>query len=201
MKQTTGRKTYLYIDGTNLFAGQNELFGPKKYISFKQFVAELNKIIKIDKIYFYASYLPTKGKLASKYKSSASIESLFYRDVKLTPNLEFYKGHRSPASGKEKGVDVHLAVDIVKHAFENKCRTVVIMTGDADLSYPIEIAKDYGLQTMAIFIPNRFALGISHKVSKSFVLNYQKRFKFPSKDLPKSLEILELKDPACKHTG
>lgn len=193
--------TNLYIDGTNLFAGQNELFGPKKYLSFNNFVVELNKIVKINKIYFYASYLPTRGRLASKYKSLAVAESLFYKDVKSIPNLEFYKGHRSPASGKEKGVDVHLAVDLVRHAFENKCRTIVIMTGDADLSYPVEVAKSYGLQTMAIFLPNRFALGISHKVSKSFVLNYQKRFKFPSKDFPKSLETLELKDPACKHTG
>ncbi|MBI2008076.1 NYN domain-containing protein [Candidatus Amesbacteria bacterium] len=195
------KKTFLYIDGTNLFAGQNELFGPKKYLSFNHFVNDLNKILKIDKIYFYASYLPTKGRLTSKHKSLAAVESLFYRDVKSTPNLEFYKGHRSPASGKEKGVDVHLAVDMVKHAFESKCRTAIIISGDADLSYPIEIAKVYGLQTMAVFLPNRFALGISHKVSKSFVLNYKKKFRFSSKDLPKSLTILELKDPACKHTG
>jgi len=197
----SNKKANLYIDGTNFFAGQNELFGPKKYLSFRHFIVELNKIINIDKIHFYASYLPTKGRLASKHKHLALVESLFYRDVKSTPNLEFYKGHRSPASGREKGVDVHLAVDLVKHALENRCNTIVIMTGDADLSYPIEIVKIYGVQTIAIFLPNRFALGISHKVNKSYVLNYKRCFKFPSKDLPKSLKTLQLKDPACKHTG
>jgi hypothetical protein len=27
-------KTFLFIDGTNLYAGQYELFGPKKYLVF-----------------------------------------------------------------------------------------------------------------------------------------------------------------------
>lgn len=49
------KKTFLYIDGTNLFAGQNELFGPKKYLSFQFLIKEINKLIKIEHIYFYAS--------------------------------------------------------------------------------------------------------------------------------------------------
>ena len=37
-------KTVLYIDGTNLFAGQNELFGPKEYLSFEFLIKEINKL-------------------------------------------------------------------------------------------------------------------------------------------------------------
>ena len=51
------KKTFLYIDGTNLFAGQNELFGPDKHLSFKFIINEIEKIIGIDKIFFYASYM------------------------------------------------------------------------------------------------------------------------------------------------
>ena len=51
--------TNLYIDGTNLFAGQYELFGPKKHLSFHFLIKEINKLIKIDDIYFYASYMGT----------------------------------------------------------------------------------------------------------------------------------------------
>ena len=50
-------KTYLFIDGTNLYAAQYELFGPKKYLDFSGFLKEVEKKIKakLGKIYFYAS--------------------------------------------------------------------------------------------------------------------------------------------------
>ena len=47
-------KTFLFIDGTNLYAAQFELFGPGRYLDFPSFIKEIeNKIkIKFDKIYF-----------------------------------------------------------------------------------------------------------------------------------------------------
>ncbi|OGD56765.1 hypothetical protein A3I57_01290 [Candidatus Beckwithbacteria bacterium RIFCSPLOWO2_02_FULL_47_23] len=89
MKKTTN----LYIDGTNLFAGQNDLFGPRQYL---------------DRVFFYASFMNAKQR-----GNRAVAEALFYRQVKETDNLFFYKGHRSPASGKEKGVDVHFSPEMV----------------------------------------------------------------------------------------
>jgi len=61
-------KTFLYIDGTNLFAGQNELFGPKKYLSFKFLVKEISKFVKIDQVYFYASYMNKSKHLTARLK-------------------------------------------------------------------------------------------------------------------------------------
>jgi len=57
-----------------------------------------------------------------KEKELLSAEADFYRQVKEKRGVYFYKGHRSPTSKKEKGVDVHLAVDIVKNAFLKKCQ-------------------------------------------------------------------------------
>lgn len=34
-------KTYLFIDGTNLYAGQYELFGPDKYLDFSKFIKQI----------------------------------------------------------------------------------------------------------------------------------------------------------------
>lgn len=157
--------SFLYIDGTNLFAGQNELFGLNKYLSFNYLIREIKKIFKVDHIYFYASY----------------------------------KGHRSPTSGKEKGVDVHLAVDIVKDVFLGNCKEVVIMTGDADFIYPIEIAKQFKIKTGAVFLPNRFSLEMAYKVNKAYVFDFLGKFKINRK-LPSQLKIIK-KSPVCKHTG
>lgn len=61
-------KTFLFIDGTNLYAAQYELFGPEKYLDFPTFIKETEKKLKIkfNKIYFYASYTPRKEKITKK---------------------------------------------------------------------------------------------------------------------------------------
>lgn len=127
-------KTYLFIDGTNLYAGQYELFGSGKYLDFPTFIKETEKKLKIkfNKIYFYASYTPKKNKITQKEKRYIINEFEFYKSVKNIPNLIFFKGYRSKTSGKEKEVDVKLAVDIVGHGLLNNYEKVYILSGDAD---------------------------------------------------------------------
>lgn len=195
------KQTHLYIDGTNLFIGQNELFGPKRFLSFEYLVAQINKLVRVQSIHFYASYMVPTNYRRHDLKSLISTEAQFYRQVRSTPNLTFFKGHRSPTSGKEKGVDVHLAVDIVKDVFQGVCRQVVIMTGDADLIYPLQIAKLCGIPVHAVFLPNRFSLEIAYRADSATVLNFNHRFDRRSKKLPKNLKIANIKSPVCKHTG
>ena len=190
------KKTHLYIDGTNLFAGQNELFGPNKHLSFSFLIQEIKKLIPVDIIFFYASYMNQKNrtKLTEDRKKLIAAEALFYREVRNTKGVTFYRGHRSLTSGKEKGVDVHLSVDIVKDIFLGNCSQIVIMTGDADLIYPLEIVKTLNIPTFAIFLPNRFSLEMAYKADKAFVLNFSNRFKSDRK-LPRQLKIVSIKKP------
>lgn len=194
MSDKSKNMTNLFIDGTNLFAGQNELFGPEKHLSFNFLIGEINKLIKINRIYFYASYMNKIGKLTLHHKQLVAAEALFYREVKKTSNVTFYKGHRSVTSGKEKGVDVHLAVDIVKDVFFGNCDNMLIMTGDADLIYPLEIVKELNVPTSAVFLPNRFSLEMAYKVDKAFVLNFLNKFQ-ANRKLPKQLKIISIKKP------
>ena len=128
-------------------------------------------------------------------KNLLASEAQFYRQVKAFPNLDFFKGHRSPTSGKEKGVDIHLGVDMVKDAFLQKYKQAVIMTGDADLIYPIEIVKGLGFPVQAVFLPNRFSLEIAYKVDSAVVFNYKNKFDAQSRKLPKNLRIVKIKKP------
>ena len=98
-------KNFLFIDGTNLYAAQYELFGANRYLNFPLFIKEIeNKIkIKFDKIYFYASYTPKSKKITKKQKRYIINEFKFYQSVKKTPKLTFFKGYRSKTSGKKRG--------------------------------------------------------------------------------------------------
>ena len=60
-------------------------------------------------------------------------------------------------------------IDIVKDIFFGRCQKVVIMSGDADLIYPLEIVKSLDIPTYAIFLSNRFSLEMAYKVKRAYV--------------------------------
>ena len=138
-------KTYLFIDGTNLYAAQFELFGPKKYLSFSKFIEEVEKKIevKFNKIYFYASYSPKSKKPTKKQKLYLKNEALFYRNVRKTKNTTFFRGYRSKTSGKEKEVDVKLTADLIAFAFLNRYKKVFLFSGDADFLQALFVIKKF----------------------------------------------------------
>ena len=138
-------KTFLFIDGSNLYSAQFDLFGPKKYLNFTIFIKIIENIIKtkLDKIFFYASYTPNKSNFSLKEKQYIINEFKFYQSVKLTSNLIFFKGYRSKTSGKEKEVDVKLAVDLVGLGLLNKFSKAYVFTGDADFLQAIFFLKKF----------------------------------------------------------
>lgn len=180
----------LYIDGTNLFIGLIQLVNAGQQPSFSDLLKSIIKLYEIDKTFFYASYMiPTNYQKRGR-KKLVNIEAKFYQEVKKSKNLVFYKGHRSPSSGKEKGVDVHLAVDLIKDAFLDNFDQAVIMTGDSDLIYPVEIVRNLGFPVHSVFLPNRFSLEIAYKTNSAIVLNILNKFKPVSRKLPGHLKIV-----------
>ena len=162
-------KTFLFIDGTNLYAGQYELFGPKKYLCFPVFVKEIEKQlgIKFSKIHFYASYSPKPKKITKNVQLFLKNEAFFYKSVKKTPNIIFFRGYRSPTSGKEKEVDVKLAVDIVDFSHRNKFDKLYLLSGDADFHHALFVAKSLNKHVELLCLQNK----VMHRASYHFRAN------------------------------
>lgn len=133
-KKNTVNKTFLFVDGTNLYAGQYQLFGPDRYLNFSLFIKEIEAKLQtsFDTIYFYASYSPRSKSPTRREKLYLKNEALFYRSVRETKGVLFFRGYRSKTSGKEKEVDVKLAVDLVDFAHRKYYKTAYLMSGDAD---------------------------------------------------------------------
>jgi uncharacterized LabA/DUF88 family protein len=146
-------KRYLFVDGTNLYAGQYALFGPKRYLDFSEFIKQLEEEInkKFDKIYFYASYSPRGRRLTKKEKEYLTNEYFFYKSVKKTQKVVFFQGYRSKASGKEKVVDVKLASDLVSFSIVKKYQDGYLLTGDADF-------------LEALFSSEKFSKGVRNNI-------------------------------------
>ncbi len=158
------KRTILFVDGTNLYAGQYELFGPKKYLNFKELITFLEKNVKVsfNHVYFYASYSPKTSNPTKKEKAYLKNEALFYRNVKSVKNLTFFKGYRSKTSGKEKEVDVKLAVDIADSAHKNKFEKLFLWSGDADFMHALKIAQDLDKEINIIALENRIPYRFSY---------------------------------------
>jgi len=149
--------TFLFIDGSNLYASQYELFGPQKYIDFNIFIHEIEFILetKFDAIFFYASYSPQPNNLNHKEKQYLKNEALFYKSVKAYPKISFFTGYRSKSSGKEKEVDVKIAVDIVDFAHRKLMKQIVLLTGDADFMEALHVAKKQGIRVSVLCMENK----------------------------------------------
>lgn len=170
MKKQKKPITNLYVDGSNIYGAQWELFGPKKYLDFSSVIEVINNIYPLNKTYFYASYSPLPKSKSRKPPNYILNERLFYYSARKHPKVVFYTGHRSRASGKEKGVDVHLACDIVKHVTAGQVDRVCLMSGDADLLYPLEIAKEFKKNYSVFVLPNRILPDMIYAVKDYYVL-------------------------------
>lgn len=155
--KTKEKRRYLFVDGSNLYAGQYELFGPDGYLLFNRFIQniETKLTLKFIKIFFYTSYSPKPAKPTVKQKNYLRNEALFYRCVKNTNHVLFFTGYRSKTSGKEKEVDVKLAVDIVDLSHRDRMDEVYLMSGDADFMHALFAANNTGKKVKLLCINNK----------------------------------------------
>ncbi len=188
-------KTFLFIDGSNLYGGFTDLLQPGEYLKFDDFIRLIKKEMPISKIMFYGTYMKEDDQktTADRLKAKAQIE--FFNSVKENEKVEFYEGHFSATSGKEKGVDVRLAVDMVLGACTDQYDQAIIMCGDADLTYAVLKAKQFKKIHLMAFA-SRFPYGMSFKANKRFVFDYKNYFKNKALPLyrnrPKYLKIIDI---------
>lgn len=189
-------RTVLFVDGSNLFGGLTELLGSGVYLNFAAFAKELAKDFEIDETRFYATYMKVDNSKSEAHKTQVMTQKAFFDSAKNTPGVEFFKGHFS-GSGKEKGVDVKLAVDMTVGACQDQYDEAILMTGDADLRYAVEITKRLNKPVHLAVIGSRYPFGIGVIADRKVVYDFG-RF-FADKLLPKyrrppkDLQVRELK--------
>ncbi len=110
-------------------------------------------------------------------------QNKFFQSMIRCQEVEFTKGYFSKTSKKEKGIDVKLAVDMVKDAYEGAYKCAVIMTGDDDFLYSIECVRKINIPVHLAALGSRFPYGIAHNTNQRIV--YDLKGFFTTKILPK----------------
>ena len=157
-------KRVLFIDGSNLYAGQYELFGPNYFLNGDKFIKKIENSlgIKLDRIYVYASFSSISKRPTKKQKQHLKNEGLFFKSLRLNKKVIFFKGYRSPTSGKEKEVDVKLAVDIVDMTYRNMFDELYFLSGDADFMHALNIARNHNKPITVLALHNRIPFRFVH---------------------------------------
>jgi uncharacterized LabA/DUF88 family protein len=129
-------------------------------------------------------------------KLEINAQNKFFQTIRQTPQVEFYKGYLSRTTKKEKGIDVRLAVDLLKDAYEGNYKEAIIVTGDDDFLYSIECVRNIKLRVHLAAFASRFPIGIAHNVNKRIVYDINKHFELrvlPAiKNKPNNIEIRDI---------
>ena len=149
-------KTYVYVDGFNLYYGAVK-GTPYKWLNINELCQRLlpkNQIVKIK--YFTARVTGRPDDLDQPTR-----QQTFLRALRTLPNLEIIYGHfltnevhmpRADSSPKkrkyvkvikteEKGSDVNMATHLLRDGFKNEYQAAVLITNDSDLLEPVRIVR------------------------------------------------------------
>lgn len=151
MIESSNKRVSFFIDGQNLFHGVKEAFG-YRYPNYD--VKKLSRCVcqkqgwgEPVSIHFYTG-VPGKHrspqwhgfwrrKLDEMKKHGVSV---FSRTLVYSGIEHSFKGSSQPEFiGREKGIDIRLALDVIREVSEDICNIAVIFSQDQDFS---EVAKD-----------------------------------------------------------
>jgi len=190
--------TCLYIDASNLYGALSDLLPNGSYIDFKEILNCIEEDFYIHKIKAYGAYLPDEPSSPPTRKRFIGAQNKFFNSIAQVSKVEFHKGYFSKTSKKEKGIDVKIAVDMLKDAYEGAYKCALIMTGDDDFLYSIQCVRNINLPVHLTAFASRFPYGIAHNTNHRYVYDLNNHFKdniMPQlRNAPANIQIKDITD-------
>lgn len=135
------KRVCVFIDGSNFYHGLKKHFG-KTNIDFNKLSLTLCTSGRdLIRTYYYNAPV-NKEDNEEVYKS----QQRFFESLRKLPDLQLRLGrleHRD--SGViEKGVDIYLAVDMLRYAYNDIYDVAILISSDGDFSEAVNAVKDLG---------------------------------------------------------
>ena len=70
---------------------------------------------------------------------------------------------------KEKGIDVRIAIDMVKEAFQKNLDVAILISGDADFVPAFSLIKEIGKEVLSCAVPKGYSNELRQKFPKSIL--------------------------------
>ena len=170
------KRVAVFIDGNNFYFGLRKLYGKDKslknfnFLRFADFLAKNNKVVDI----FYYNAQLDKEQNPKKYES----QKQFFEKLKKISDfhLVLCKLLKRNITGTNKFYyiikedDIHMAVDMVENAGNDKFDTSIIVSGDGDFVPAVEAVKRKGKEVENVYFKNSSSRNLQTHCSNSFEL-------------------------------
>lgn len=173
------KKLLVQFDGSNFYNKVKKILPTLHLTSFdyKGLANEIGKSKKTQAIYYVGEI--------RKYPGNKKSEILYSSQQKLftnlrKQNLEIKLGYLLMSNGKyhEKGVDVQIAVDIVRGAIKNEYDICYVISSDTDLLPAIQTAKEEGKKIIYVGFEHFISQALSRNCTSSIILKKNQLLKF-----------------------
>lgn len=154
-------RVVIFIDGSNHYHITKNMFdGVKKLINFdfEKFIKSLVGDRKLIRTYYYTAPLDWK-----KDPKTYSKQQQFFEKLEKIPNfnLVLCRMQKEKIEGKiiytVKEDDIHLAVDMVKLAYNDAYDTAILVSSDGDFGPAVRVVKEKGKKVENIGFKNKFS--------------------------------------------
>ncbi len=153
-------KVIIFIDGSNIYHIIKRLFPDKKPndFNFEKFVKFLVRDRKLVRTYYYNAPLDRR-----KDEEGYMKQQRFFDKIKRIPNFTFVlcRMQKRKVDGKTiyevKEDDIHLAVDMVKLAYNKAYDTAILVSSDGDFVPAVQAVKEIGKNVENIGFENKFS--------------------------------------------
>jgi uncharacterized LabA/DUF88 family protein len=189
-------RTIAYIDGFNLY--YNAVKGTSwKWLDLEKYVVALRNNDAVVGIKYFTA--PAEG-------PSRRNQNAYWKALKTLPLVKIikgrhkrkerkcgvkecqYEGSRWFTSLEEKRTDVNIAVEMLDDAYQNRCDTLVLISGDSDLVPGVQkIRQRFPEKLVVVYVPNLSGddghheiRGAAHK-AKDLPINLFKHAQLPDR--------------------
>ena len=177
---TNSERVMIFIDGSNLYFSLKNIKARRPELpSLMQFsLKKLGEKLcdndrKLIRTYYYNAALDL-----SKDKDAYQSQQKWFAKVQATPDTELVLAKRHRRVDKEgrvyysiKGDDIHLAIDMLKYAFNNAYDTAILVTGDGDFYPAIRAVKAYGKRVEHAYFKSGHSSLLSQECDRNTLLD------------------------------
>ncbi len=130
-----------FLDGAYLFKGVKAVMGDGWRLDFDKFVAAVVGPRQLNRTYFYNAWL-TQDHDPARFADQQ-------RFLSYLRNLDYFTMRNGRLAGewprvRQKGVDVRLALDMVKFAYKGAYDVAALVSGDSDLVEAVRSVQENG---------------------------------------------------------
>lgn len=171
----------IFIDGSNHYHIVKSLFPNKTMwlFNFERFIADLSKNRMLVRAYYYTAPLDWK-----KNEESYRKQQRFFKKLQAIPHFELVlcRMQKVKIDGKiiyqVKEDDIHLAVDMVKLAYNDAYDTALLVSSDGDFVPAIDVVKERGKRVENIGFENKFSYHLKQRCDRCHILKKKDVEKF-----------------------